>query len=718
MNILMALSQREVTGAEVYAATLTDQLMKRGHNVVIVSDTLTVNSDAKFYPIAFNRRFLPDRIGHVRKLCQIIKEHDIQVVHAHSRASSWSCAIACKICRIPMITTTHGRQPVHFTRKLNKCFGIKSICVCENIQSQICNDLGYAKEDTVLLRNPVDADAFKFVPRDVSCLRDAEDDDSASEAQSAEQVCGAENGDALGLAGDAAQGLAEDAAQGLAEEAAVCLAGDAVQGLAGDAAQCLAGEAAVVLAGDAAQGLVEASSLGDEKDDAPGVESQRAADIVGARKDSILVALVGRLSGPKGDVAYEVLKHLNPYAHIHVQIIGSRSIPARFDEFKDCENIEFLGYRTDIPEMMQKADVIIGAGRVGIEAILTGRPLISIGEAIYEGLVSRKSIGAVLSSNFGDINQINTTRLDFSSLKDDVEAAISMSVAELTELRDIVKHEFDLNRIVNTVEQLYSRTYVEYKHYEMPVIMYHRVIDSPDEAGVHGTYVTKETFRKHLELLKRRGIRTVTFKELAEDHLLAKRFDKNNKFVVLTFDDGYEDNYRVMFPILKEYGAKAVIFLLSESTYNQWDADNKDNPEKRLSLMTADQVKEMEAYGVEFGAHTKNHPFLSQLPIEEAREQIVQSKDKLEETYGHPFISFAYPYGDLNDAVKEEVRKAGFTFGVSTDSGEISVDSDLFQIRRIAIFPRNSMLTFLRKVSGRYNFIKMRREEKAYGHHN
>ena len=617
MNILMALSQREITGAEVYAATLTEQLMKRGHKVVIVSDTLTVKSDALFIPLAFNERSLADRFSHVRTLCRIIKEHDIQVVHAHSRASAWSCAIACKLCRIPLITTTHGRQPVHLSRKINKSFGVKSICVCENIRTQICNDLGYAQKNTILLRNPVDATAFNFTPK------------STSEHE-----------------------------------------------------------------GDNA------------------LKSNNQDD-----KHEILVALVGRLSGPKGDVAYEVLSKLSEHKHIQVQIIGSKFIPERFNKFENLENVHFLGYRTDVPELMKKADVIIGAGRVGIEAMLTGRPLIAVGEAIYEGLVTKANIGAVLSSNFGDINSINETHLDFSTLKDDVEAAVKLTSDELADLKDIIKHEFDMERIVNTVEQLYSRTYVEYKRYEMPIIMYHRVVDSPDEVGVHGTYVTKELFKKHMQVLKDNGYRTVTFKELAEDHLLTKRFDKGNKFVVLTFDDGYEDNYRVMFPILKEFGAKAVIFLLSESKYNEWDVNNPHNPEKRFDLMSEEQVKEMAAYGVEFGAHTKTHPYLSSLPIEEAREQIVQCKQKLEQTYGQQFITFAYPYGDLNDEVKSEVRKAGFTFAVSTDSGEINVDSDLFQIRRIGIFPRNSMLTFRRKISGYYNFIKMRREEKAYGHH-
>lgn len=617
MNILMALSQREITGAEVYAATLTEQLMKRGHKVVIVSDTLTVKSDALFIPLAFNERSLADRFSHVRKLCRIIKEHDIQVVHAHSRASAWSCAIACKLCRIPLITTTHGRQPVHLSRKINKSFGVKSICVCENIRTQICNDLGYAQNNTILLRNPVDATAFNFTPKSTS-----------------------------------------------------------------------------------------------EHDGDNALKSNNQDD-----KHEILVALVGRLSGPKGDVAYEVLSKLSEHKHIQVQIIGSKFIPERFNKFENLENVHFLGYRTDVPELMKKADVIIGAGRVGIEAMLTGRPLIAVGEAIYEGLVTKANIGAVLSSNFGDINSINETHLDFSTLKDDVEAAVKLTGDELADLKDIIEHEFDMERIVNTVEQLYSRTYVEYKRYEIPIIMYHRVVDSPDEIGVHGTYVTKELFKKHMQVLKDNGYRTVTFKELAEDHLLTKRFDKGNKFVVLTFDDGYEDNYRVMFPILKEFGAKAVIFLLSESKYNEWDVNNPHNPEKRFDLMSEEQVKEMAAYGVEFGAHTKTHPYLSSLPIEEAREQIVQCKQKLEQTYGQPFITFAYPYGDLNDEVKSEVRKAGFTFAVSTDSGEINVDSDLFQIRRIGIFPRNSMLTFRRKISGYYNFIKMRREEKAYGHH-
>lgn len=607
MNILMALSQKEVTGAEVYAVTLSHELLARGHKVVIVSDTLTTPCTAPYIPLAFNQRSLSARIGHVKQLLHIVREHDIQVVHAHSRASSWSCALACKIAGIPLVTTTHGRQPVHFSRKLIKGFGQYSICVCENIQKQITRDLGFAPERALLLRNMVDPNTFAFnPPRE----RTQDEDDSGT----------------------------------------------------------------------------------------------------------IVVSLIGRLSGPKGDVAYNVLKALSPYPNIELRIIGGKDIPERFSGFSSLPNVNFLGYQRDIPAFIKSSDVIIGAGRVGIEAILSGRPVIAIGEALDEGLVTQESLPQALSSNFGDINDVKATKFHFERLYEEVQAAMELSRNEslLQLLRANVAQEFNLSRIVSAIEELYTRTYVEYRRYEVPVIMYHRVIASESEAGIHGTYITAEKFRAHLQYLKDHGYQTVTFKDL-EGGKYKERFNKGNKWVILTFDDGYEDNYRVAFPLLKEFGAKAVIFLVSDCTYNVWDVEVEppQKPERKLELMPEEQVKEMMAYGIEFGAHTLNHPRLSQIDPTEAKRQIVESKEHLEAHYNYPFTTFAYPYGDLSPEVKQMVKDAGFSFAVATDSGDITFDKDLFQIRRIGIFPGNSQHTFKRKVSGFYNFIKMRREARA-----
>jgi hypothetical protein len=81
MNILMALSQLEVTGAEVYATTLGDELTARGHRVWYVSDTLTRRVTGTFIPLAFNKRSVLRRLWHVARLVWLIRRYGIQLVH-------------------------------------------------------------------------------------------------------------------------------------------------------------------------------------------------------------------------------------------------------------------------------------------------------------------------------------------------------------------------------------------------------------------------------------------------------------------------------------------------------------------------------------------------------------------------------------------------------------------------------------------------------------
>ena len=78
MNILMALSQLEVTGAEVYATTIGDKLIEKGHQVFFVSDTLTKPTQGIFFKLRFNKRSIPRRFWHVAYLIWLIKKHKIQ----------------------------------------------------------------------------------------------------------------------------------------------------------------------------------------------------------------------------------------------------------------------------------------------------------------------------------------------------------------------------------------------------------------------------------------------------------------------------------------------------------------------------------------------------------------------------------------------------------------------------------------------------------------
>ncbi len=161
MNLLFVLSQKELTGAETYALSLIKEFTAKGHRVVIVSDTLNSKTDIPYYPLDIdNRRSFINRIRHIKSLCRIIKQEKIDLVHAHSRASSWAGYFASRITRIPLVTTAHCIYPVHLSRKIMPCFGEKVIAVCGAIKDHLIRDLKVKSEDMYLLPNGIDVDNF------------------------------------------------------------------------------------------------------------------------------------------------------------------------------------------------------------------------------------------------------------------------------------------------------------------------------------------------------------------------------------------------------------------------------------------------------------------------------------------------------------------------------------------------------------------------------
>ena len=594
MNILMALSQLEITGAEVYATTIADELIERGNKVYIVSDTLTTPTKAEYIKLEFNKRSLLKRIEHIKFLYNLIKEKDIQIVHAHSRASSWSSQVACKLVGIPLITTTHGRQPIHFSRKLIKAFGDHSIAVCENIKKHMVNDIGFSENKISVILNPV---------------------------------------------------------------------------------------------------------------------NYKKLDLEKKVNDKKVISIVGRLSGPKGDVAYDLLEILSQdglLSKYKVRLIGGKELPERFLKFKE-KDIEFIGYVPNIQEKIFESDIVIGAGRVAFEALLNKTSLIAVGETEYMGFINKENLSKSLASNFGDIGFMKYPKIKKDILLDDIKKALELSENEKEELKNIIFKETNLKNIVDKIEKKYFELYVNKKKYEIPVIMYHRVINKSENEGIYGTYIYEDIFRKHLQYLKDKNYTVITFKDLDKIGW-RNRFEKGKKYIILTFDDGYKDNYDLAFPILKEFDFKATIFLMGRSTYNEWDV--KAGGEIEFPLMSVEMIKEMQDYGIEFGAHTFNHPKINTLSNEEIEHQIVDVKKPLEEKIGKEIITFAYPYGILNDYAKEMAKKAGYTFALATDSGSVCLSDDLYQIRRIAIFPNTNLFSFKRKVAGNYNFIKIKREER------
>lgn len=582
MRILMTLSQTEVTGAEVYAVTIADELIRRNHQVVIISDTLVTPTRAEYVRLELDKRSFWRRLKYVIFLVRFMRKHQIQVVHAHSRASMWVSYFASRIAGVPMISTIHALEPCHRTRKLIPAFGDYALAVCENAMRNVVENIGFPANRIEVLRNG-------FRPATVQ------------------------------------------------------------------------------------------SRVPTEK----------------------IITLIGRLSSTKGEAAYQLLENvLQLEQEYRVVVVGGCHLPERFKKFHP--RIQFTGHVDNVADWIARSTLVIGSGRVAVEALLMGKNTLAFGAFSCPGLVTEANLNECLESNFGDTS-FGGRAFDWAFVKEQLGRA-KLAPVPSARLVESVGTLYGLDGVVDRLEQVYRSTWVRFHQSEIPILCYHRLINDDAGKGQFPTYLHTNRFEKHLRYLRANGYRTMLFSDLEKEPF----FDQKQRSVILTFDDGYEDNYHLLFPLLKKYDAKAVIYLVSGRQSNEWDVPGG---EKVLPLMNQAQWQEMLASGlVEFGAHTMTHPDLSAISPEQADEEIRQSKVQLEQALGVPVVTFAYPYGRLSERVKELTRRAGFKYGVATDSGPLAVHEDPFEVRRIVIFPNTTPRRFARKVTGHYTFDRAKKD--------
>jgi peptidoglycan/xylan/chitin deacetylase (PgdA/CDA1 family) len=211
------------------------------------------------------------------------------------------------------------------------------------------------------------------------------------------------------------------------------------------------------------------------------------------------------------------------------------------------------------------------------------------------------------------------------------------------------------------------------------VLMYHSI--SPEKKTPTDKWcVSARNFEKQLYLLKRKGWTTVCVRDLLMADLLPPRT------VVITFDDGYEDNFEHGFRLLTKYGMCGTFFIVSRKIGEP-------------SRLDAQQLRQMTASGMEIGAHTRTHARLPELSIEEIEDEVSGSKKDLEDLLDLPITSFAYPYGLLNDACVDMVRKAGFSMACSTRTGWFGNEPDPLRVRRVGVFANDTLSIFVRKLA-------------------
>lgn len=204
----------------------------------------------------------------------------------------------------------------------------------------------------------------------------------------------------------------------------------------------------------------------------------------------------------------------------------------------------------------------------------------------------------------------------------------------------------------------------------LSVLCYHKIGTPPPGSKLTELWVTPEKFRSQVKFLLDRGYTTILFSDLLKAYRETAPLPKNS--VLITFDDGYENNYTHAWPILRELGAKGNIFVVFK-TIGQANLWHNPASESWVNMATLTQLKEMQASGViEYGSHTLSHPHLSALPLEDAACEMAESKRQLEAAFGSEMCAFAYPYGDgaYNPAVRAKALEAGYVFDFSFKQGK------------------------------------------------
>ena len=205
------------------------------------------------------------------------------------------------------------------------------------------------------------------------------------------------------------------------------------------------------------------------------------------------------------------------------------------------------------------------------------------------------------------------------------------------------------------------------------ILMYHSVSNSKTFFSV-----SPQVFEKQINYLVSNKYNIVSLDKLVG------YFNNQSippRTVLITFDDGYEDNYSNVFPIFKKYKVSATIFISTSMVGTEVQAKNGE----KFRILDFSQIKEMKKSGlIEFGAHGHNHQKLTSLSESEIEQELLNSKKILEEKLECEIKYFAYPSGKFNDFVKAKAQKY-FQLALTVLSGGISPQDDLFALKRNSI---------------------------------
>lgn len=209
----------------------------------------------------------------------------------------------------------------------------------------------------------------------------------------------------------------------------------------------------------------------------------------------------------------------------------------------------------------------------------------------------------------------------------------------------------------------------------LPILLYHNITGT-DHGFDYDVHISEEKFSEQLRFLKENNFHTITFEDYYEYRVNGKKLPENP--IIITFDDGYYSNYKIAYPLLKQMGMKATIFMVTESSFIP----------KTFVFNHFDwaQAKEMAKSGIiDIGSHSAGHLVHNGLSYEEYFFQARKSYFDIYKNTGIKPFSYAYPTGVFTDMSKDICNNAGYKIQCSVQ-GKLNNDSTpLNELKRLNI---------------------------------
>lgn len=217
-------------------------------------------------------------------------------------------------------------------------------------------------------------------------------------------------------------------------------------------------------------------------------------------------------------------------------------------------------------------------------------------------------------------------------------------------------------RLTLTLFFLFSLTVLSAQTSSIPTFVYHRFGDD----RFASTNIKLDQFEAHLKYLKENDYQVLTLSDALKRVKNRKNFPKS---VVLTVDDGFKTFYNNAMPLLEKYGFTATLFVNSETVggndYMDWE-----------------QIKEVQAAGIEIGNHSHAHSYFLNGTHEQFVEDLAHSEALFESNLGFKPLLFAYPYGEWNIEMAQHLEQQGYTAGIAQNSGTLYKEAPQFHLPR------------------------------------